>query len=325
MSASSAPRFNLVTPTLGGLQLWTDELFFHGWHIQRHSFTGHCRLLDERNCRHAWGSFEACQRRLDEIRRQRGLPAMQGKVVIVLHGLIRTFGSMRKLCRYLHEHGGYTAINMSYPSTRADAAHHARALKSVIDHLKGVERIDLVSHSLGSIVIRHYFGDSVPCDPRIGRIVMYAPPNQGAELAEKLGRIRAFQLLFGPAGMQLARQWPKLQEHLAIPPCEFGIIAGGRGDERGWNPLLSGDDDGVVSVASTRLAGAADFLVLPVSHTLLMRNRQVLEYTLRFLEHGWFLSPEKRQPIPRPANARYSEGGEEAVSSEMANTRGRST
>ena len=88
-----------------------------------------------------------------------------------------------------------------------------------------------------------------------------------------------------------------MQERLAIPQCEFGIIAGGRGDERGFNPLLTGDDDGVVTVSSTRLAGAADFLVLPVSHTFLMRNRQVLDCTLRFLEHGFFLSADKRQPI----------------------------
>jgi triacylglycerol lipase len=52
-----------------------------------------------------------------------------------------------------------------------------------------------------------------------------------------------------------------------------------------------------VSVATTRLAGAADFLVLPVYHTFLMTNPQVLACTLRFFEHGYFLSPEQRQPI----------------------------
>jgi hypothetical protein len=136
-------------------------------------------------------------------------------------------------------------------------------------------------------------------DPRLGRIVMFAPPNQGAELAEKLGRNQVFRMVFGSAGVQLARQWPELEKRLAIPACEFGIIAGGRGDERGWNPLLTGDDDGVVSVSTTRLPGAADFLVLPVSHTFLMQNAQVLECTLRFLEQGCFISPDQRHPIPR--------------------------
>ena len=33
-------------PTLGGMQFWADELFFHQWRIQRNVITGHCRLLD---------------------------------------------------------------------------------------------------------------------------------------------------------------------------------------------------------------------------------------------------------------------------------------
>ncbi len=296
--AALPSRFNLALPTLGGWQFWTDQLFFQDWHIQRHCYTGHCRLLDAANRRHAWGTFDQCRTSLDQIRRQQHLPPMQGRVVIALHGLIRTRACMGHLCRYLHEEGGYTALNVNYTSTRGEIGQHARALASIIKHLEGVERIDFISHSLGGLVIRHYLGDAKP-DSRIGRIVMLAPPNQGAELAQKFGRTGAFQLVFGPAGMQLARQWPQLEPRLAIPSCEFGIIAGGRGDERGWNPLLTGDDDGVVSVSTTRLAGAADFAVLPVSHTFLMRNSQALQYTRRFLEHGHFISAAERNPLPR--------------------------
>ena len=296
-------HFNLVTPTLGGLQFWTDELFFHGWHIQRHCFTGHCRLLDENHRRHGWGTFEECQKRLEAIRCERDLPPMQGKAVIVLHGLIRTRGSMHSLCKYLRDEGGYEVFNVNYPSTRAEVGQHARALASIISHLDGIEEINLVSHSLGSLVIRHYLADTAdPAtgrqgDPRLNRIVMFGAPNNGAELAEKFGRNQVFKTVFGAAGTQLARTWPELEKNLAVPCCEFGIVAGGRGDERGWNPFLSGDDDGVVSVETTRLAGAADFLVLPVSHTFMMSNRQVQEATLRFLQHGYFVDPENRQPI----------------------------
>ncbi len=52
-----------------------------------------------------------------------------------------------------------------------------------------------------------------------------------------------------------------------------------------------------MSVESTRLAGAADFAVLPVLHTLMMDDGTVKEYTLRFLEHGYFISAEARRPI----------------------------
>ena len=83
-----------------------------------------------------------------------------------------------------------------------------------------------------------------------------------------------------------------------LRPAQFGIIAGGRGGPRGYNPLLAGDNDFLVDVASTRLPGAADFVVLPVSHAFMMVHPLVQQYTLRFLETGHFISPERAQPIP---------------------------
>jgi pimeloyl-ACP methyl ester carboxylesterase len=302
-ASPQAGRPNLVAPTLGGLQFWTDELFFHGWHIQRHCYTGHCRLLDDANRRHAWGTFEQCQARLQTIRRERDLPPMQGKAVIALHGLIRTRHSMNGLCQYLHDNGEYSVFNVNYPSTRAEVSQHAAALASIIEHLDGVEEINLISHSLGSLVIRHYLADTTDPetgrqgDPRIKRIVMMGPPNNGAELAEKLGRNKVFKTVFGAAGDQLARTWPELEARLAVPQCEFAIIAGGRGDASGWNPFLSGDDDSVVSVSTTRLPGARDFAVLPISHTFMMNDARLREYTLRFLQQGCFVAEGERQPI----------------------------
>jgi hypothetical protein len=126
---------------------------------------------------------------------------------------------------------------------------------------------------------------------------MLGPPNHGAELAEKLGQNVAFQAVFGQSGDQLARGWPALAPRLTTPACQFAILAGGRGDDRGWNPLVAGDDDGVVSVATTRLPGARDFAVLPVGHTFMMYDPIVQEYTLRFLREGHFVSNDARRPI----------------------------
>ena len=53
----------------------------------------------------------------------------------------------------------------------------------------------------------------------------------------------------------------------------------------------------VVSVESTRLAGAADFAVLPVLHTVMMDDPRVQQYTLRFLSQGYFVSEDDRHPI----------------------------
>lgn len=296
-------NFNVPMPTLGGKQFWADCLHFHKWRIQRNVMTGRHRLLDAHNIRRAWGSYEECKRKLDAIKRRDKLPAMHGKAVVVLHGLIRSRSAMKGLCTYLEQEGGYTVFNVSYPSSRAAIAEHAKDLANIVDFLEGVEEINFVAHSMGNIVLRHYLNDQTdPAsgrkpDQRIKRIVMLAPPNHGAALARRLGDHTWFQLVTGTPGCELGKEWEHLEKQLATPECEFGILAGGKGTNQGRNPLLTGDDDLVVTVDETKLPGARDFAVLPVGHTFMMDDSQTQEYTLRFLQHGYFVSEEERRPL----------------------------
>lgn len=292
---------NVIAPTFGSKQFWGDVLHFHGWRIQQNTLTGHYRLLDEKNYRHAWGSYDTCRGRLDVIKQERNLPAMSGKAVILLHGLVRTRGSLDKLGDYLRDRGGYTVLNVSYPSTQGTVDEHAEKLARIMETLTGVDEIHIVAHSLGNLVVRHYLADAAQDgekpDPRIRRMVMLGPPNNGSKLAQRLSRSRLFKLITGGTGHQLSQNWQELEDRLATPEFEFGIIAGGTGSEEGNNPLVEGDDDLVVSVESTRLAGATDFRVLPVKHTFMMDDPVVMEYTLRFLTDGYFVSEEDRQPL----------------------------
>ena len=289
--------------TLGGRQFWSDQLLFRQWRIQSNVFTGHYRLLDENNVRRAVGTFERCKAKLEEMKRRYEISPMQGKAVIVLHGLARSRSAMKRLCRYLADNGQYAVFNVTYPSTRGGIGMHAEALASIVDNLDGIEEINFVAHSLGNLVIRHYLADQTDAqtcrrpDPRIKRIVMLGPPNNGTKLGQTFGRNRLFELLGGASARQLARGWQELDGKLATPQCQFGIIAGGRGDERGRNPILEGDDDFVVRVEETRLAGARDFLLLPVMHATMIHDRTVHGHALRFLRHGYFRSDAERQPI----------------------------
>ena len=284
---------NVPLPTLGGKQFWADVRHFHGWRIQRHVHTVHYRLLDPRNIRRACGTREHCEEALNEIRTRDRLPPMTGKAVIVLHGLIRTRSAMSGLCRFLECEGGYKVFNVSYPSTRATIDWHAQNLSEIISALEGIDEINFVAHSLGNLVIRRWMADCITKNngslgPRVRRMVMLGPPNQGAIIARRPELRPLMVTLFGPAGRDLARNWPKLAEELAVPPCEFGIIAGGRGALHGPNPLLPGDNDLVVTVEETRLEGARDFAIVPTLHTFLMNDPQAQEFTLEFLSHGHF-------------------------------------
>jgi pimeloyl-ACP methyl ester carboxylesterase len=301
----STGKLNVPAPTLGGKQLWTDELLFRDWRIQRNVLTANYRLLDGSDVRHAWGTFAECRNRLDQIRRDQKLPPMQGKVVILLHGLGRTRAATHGMERYLTAQSNFTVLEFGYASTRAEVADHAKSLAHVLQNLDGIEEIDFVAHSLGNLVIRHYLADAndpaqghVP-DPRIKRIVMLGPPNNGAHMAQVLGDNKLYKTLTGESGTELGPGWPGLQRHLATPDCSFGIIAGARPDQRARNPLLEGGDDLIVSVPETKLRGADDFLVLPVVHTFMMDDAKVREATLHFLREDCFVSQAKREPIPR--------------------------
>jgi pimeloyl-ACP methyl ester carboxylesterase len=295
-----ARRPNMASPTLGGMQFWTDEVVHQGWRVQRHVWTNHYRLLDARDVRRGWGSFAHCKRKLAEQKESLPLAPLQPRVVLMLHGLGRSRKSMDSLSRHLRDRGELTVLEVGYASTRESIEQHARSLAKVVEHLEGVRDIDFVAHSLGNLVIRRYLASidpQRPPAPRVRRIVMLGPPNNGAQLAERFRGNPLFAVVMGRSGTQLAERWETLAPQLATPQCEFGILAGGTQREMGRNPLLRGDDDLVVSVAETRLAGASDFLVVPAVHTVMMDDKLVQECTLRFLQTGYFLSEERRCPI----------------------------
>ncbi len=300
---SPGTKINITAPTSGGKQFWTDTFVHHAWRIQRNIYSGHCRLLDDKDFRRAWGTYDGCRKEFERLRVKRGLPPVRGRVVVTVHGLGRSRQSMAGIGKHLAEEGGFTWINVTYASTRDTIDAHAGALAQVVNELTDAEEVHFVAHSLGNLVIRRYLSDRSqrkPEDqgPRLGRFVMLAPPNQGAQIAERLHNNKLFQLVFGVSGGQLSGQWTEIEKGLAIPPCPFGIIAGGRGEGGANNPLLTGDDDFVVTVEETRLPGAADFLVVPALHSFFMDDPEVRESTLRFLQHGHFVSEDARRPIP---------------------------
>ena len=171
----------------------------------------------------------------------------------------------------------------------------AHCLNQVVQSLDGIDSIDFVVHSLGGLVMRCWQRDYG--DDRIRRAVLLGVPNHGARIADRLHGNPVYQAVFGPAGQQLRSGEDGLTADLPIPACEFGIIAGGRGTVKGFNPLLPGDNDSTVTVHSTRLQGASDFLLQPVIHSFLMSDRRCIQAVETFLEQGRFDPERDPQPV----------------------------
>ena len=214
------------------------------------------------------------------------------EVVIMLHGLSRTRGSLRRLEKHLTL-AGYRVLNLAYSSNRL-------SIDTVVDGVltNAVARscqvpgttVHFVTHSIGGIVVRRYL-QRHPL-PNLGRVVMLAPPNQGSQLVDRFRDAWLFRLIHGPAGVQMATGADSFIASLAPVTFELGIIAGNRSLNPLYSRMISGPDDGVVAVERTKVDGMMAHMVMPYSHTFIMYHGPVIRQVIHFLRTGTFAAQD---------------------------------
>lgn len=212
--------------------------------------------------------------------------AMADGTVVVLHGLARSAGSMVKMEQALQA-AGFRTCNIDYPSTQYPIEElTARFVAPAVAECAPSGTVHFVTHSMGGIIVRQLA--SVAPEVKLGRVVMLGPPNKGSEIVDALEYFSPFYWLNGPAGLQLSTREDSIPNRLGPASFEVGVIAGDAPFMEPFKGFIPGPSDGKVAVERARLDGMTDFLVLPVTHSLMMRDRQVIESTLRFLDRGSF-------------------------------------
>lgn len=206
--------------------------------------------------------------------------------VFLLHGLGRTANSLLLMELRLRD-AGYDVVNESYPSTKSTLEELIEQEPPRLLALRpSARRVHFVTHSMGGIIMRGYLGRHTI--PNLGRVVMMGTPNKGSALIDEMGKWPGFDRIVSPAGKAIGATADSIPNTIRDGDAEFGVIAG----RVSLNPLLSsmieGENDGKVSVESTRFAAMKDHIVLPVSHTFMMNDREVANQTIRFIETGAF-------------------------------------
>jgi pimeloyl-ACP methyl ester carboxylesterase len=202
--------------------------------------------------------------------------------VVVVNGLWLP-GQETFLLRKRIESAGFETRLFTYRSVADDLDTNAARLAAfVADRIGG--DLHLVGHSLGGLVIlRMLERHRLRVD---GRIVCLGSPLRSSVAAEALAGLPGGAKILGRSmGAALAdgpRQiWSGTQE--------LGLLAGSAGLGCGQFICdLSKPHDGTVAVEETRLEGASDHVVLPVSHLSMLGSRAVAEQVVNFLNNGHF-------------------------------------
>lgn len=189
------------------------------------------------------------------------------EAVVLVHGLWMTGREMRVLGGRLEE-SGFRVRYFRYRSWRGGLAEAAESLRAFAEATGG-ERLHLVGHSLGGVVIAKMLEEAPPSRP--GRVALLGSPMGGSAAAGIVSRTRAGRWLVGgvirEGIVEHAPRWPGGRELLVVAgdiPLGSGLLLG-----------LARPHDGVIRVEETRVEGARTVTVR-ASHVGLLLSRKVV-------------------------------------------------
>lgn len=199
------------------------------------------------------------------------------EVVVLIHGLMRSYWSMKPLNTYL-ESQGYQVYYYSYPSTKYTITEHAVYLSKFIQKVMANNpgaKVHFVTHSIGGIILR----EAVPKLNKeqfthVGYLVMLAPPNQGSFLAKLSTKM--FPMITSKIKplSELSSEPNAYVHHVPVPKIKMGIIAG--------------RFDAKVPPSAARLEGQPEPVIVNSTHTFIMNHSKTRKLIMSFLRKGTF-------------------------------------
>jgi pimeloyl-ACP methyl ester carboxylesterase len=204
-------------------------------------------------------------------------------VVVYVHGLWMPGEESVILRRRLAHEFSLELHSFRYSASSTAMGQIVQRLDTFVRELRSSE-VHFVGHSLGGLVI-YRFLERFPAQPA-GGVVFLGTPCVGSRAAERAARFAPVVHLMGQSVTHELLQAHERRWSHARP---LGIIAGRQA--LGFGQLVAGfheDNDGTIAVSETRMPGATDHLVLPVSHLGMLLSARVAHETGLFLTAGHF-------------------------------------
>lgn len=210
------------------------------------------------------------------------------ELVVVAHGLGRSDWAMWRLVQRLKE-ANFNVCTLDYESLGESVESVLSETSNQINEcLVNAPRTHFVGHSLGGLVIRSYLQDNQEklAHVGLGEVVLMGTPNKGSELADHLSDSWLMKV-GGEISRVLMTGDNSLGNNFDELDVNIGIIAGTKSSSLTSEHFV-GPNDGLVSVASTKLQSMSDFIAIEVTHTQMRYDLEVAEQTIHFLQQGEF-------------------------------------
>ena len=191
--------------------------------------------------------------------------------IILIHGMARTRASLLLLSFRLRR-AGHRVHFLDYVPALESLEQVSSRLANLVARKIQPRPYAVVTHSLGSVIVRHALPRLADHPPRAAYFL--APPMIACRAAKFFLRFRLYRMLTRQMGALLAQD--EFMSRLPIP-CKTRIYVGTAGPRLRWLPFGHEVNDGVLLASEAVGDGTAYVQMVRSSHTMIMNRRAVAE------------------------------------------------
>ncbi len=205
--------------------------------------------------------------------------------VVCIHGFLESSWNMHFMAKNL-KRSGWKVFNWNYESRNKKIEEHSQDLVRELQKIASKhpnKPIHFVAHSMGCLIVRSALNHAeCPEEAKTGKAILLAPPNQGSSWGRILAKFPfAKKMAKNFSGKQLMEE-ESFQNLGEFPPSKKILIMAGN---LGFNPFITGENDGVVAVHETFLNTPHQHVVIKREHATIVFSKKALTIADQFLSN----------------------------------------